>query len=58
MSGIEVTIRFTKREAMAILKSEGLHCGWGVKGSIALDKAEAKLMAAVQAAWNEELANE
>jgi len=55
MSGIEVTVRLTKSEALAILKSEGFTSGWGIRKSIALQKAEMKMMGAVQAAWNAEL---
>jgi hypothetical protein len=52
---IEITVAFTNAEAEAVLRSEGLHNGWGVRKAKALQQAEAKLMDKLESAWNAHL---
>jgi hypothetical protein len=51
----EVTIKLSTREAEAVLKSEGLSNGWGIRPSKTLQLAEMKIIGAIQTAWNEAL---
>lgn len=50
---VEITVKLTNSEAEAVLKSEGLHNGWGVCRSKALKSAENKLLDAIETGWNE-----
>jgi hypothetical protein len=50
---VEITVKLTNAEAEAVLKSEGLHNGWGVRKSKSLKSAENKLLDAIKNKWNE-----
>lgn len=52
---LKVTINLSKREAEAILRSEGFTNGWGIRKSQSLQSAEAKVVGAIQHAWNASL---
>ncbi|MER7280513.1 hypothetical protein ABT369_39350 [Dactylosporangium sp. NPDC000244] len=52
MSGVEVTVRLTRRQAEALLRGE-LSVGHGVRRSADLVAAEERLKAAVGQALNE-----
>lgn len=47
---IRVEVTLSNREALAVLKSAGLSAGHGVKMSLALRKAEMKLIGAISSA--------
>lgn len=52
---ITVTVTLSNAQALAVLKSDGLSRGWGVRKSQALQKAELKLLDAIQLAYNNAL---
>ncbi|MFZ2238633.1 MAG: hypothetical protein WAV90_03720 [Gordonia amarae] len=49
---MKVTLELTKAQALALLRSDGLTMGHGVRKSQALRQAEDRVLDAVQAAWN------
>lgn len=52
---VKVTVEITKTQALALLRSEGLTMGHGVRKSKALESVEGRIFDAVQDAWNADL---
>jgi len=48
---VEITVKLTNAEAEAVLRSEGLSNGWGIRKSKSLQSAEKKLLDALEASW-------
>lgn len=52
---IEMTVKLIDEQAQAVLRSEGLSNGYGVRKSMALQQAEDRLLGSIQDAWNAEV---
>ena len=49
---VRITVNLTNAEAKAVLNSEGLSNGWGIRKSKTLQSAERKLLDALEVSWN------
>jgi hypothetical protein len=49
---MEVSVKLTRAQALAVLNCDGFSNGHGVRKSQALTQAEDRIVDAIQAAWN------